>query len=104
MVSLEPLAKPLVSQIDVIGYCRLHSLPASIVGRWVWCQFDTKPDKTTRELLKAAGFRWCKNRGEWAHNCGYACRRGTGHPRAKYGALPVAALSDRDMAEIQGAH
>ena len=84
--------------IDVIEFCREHALPADVVGRWVWIRFDDKPDADTRELLKAAGFKWVRRRGQWAHNCGYPTPRGKGNPRFKYGSVPVSAISEDDLA------
>lgn len=75
--------------VDVIEFCREHSLPADIVGRWVWVSFDTKPSADVRQLLKDYGFRWSSRRGEWAHNCGHPSRSGHCIPRVKYGAVPV---------------
>ena len=56
--------------IEVLEFCRTWSLPGRVVGRWVWIEFADKPDKDTRDRLKAAGFRWSHRRGQWAHNCG----------------------------------
>ena len=67
-----------------------------------WVQFPGKPDVETRELLKSAGFRWVKIRGQWAHNCGYQSRRGKGNPRYKYGSIPVSAISQHDLDSIRG--
>jgi hypothetical protein len=78
--------------IDVIVFCKANELPAEVVGRWVWLQFAEKPSEETRNLLKAAGFRWVHKRGMWAHNCGHFSRHGHGDPRAKYGSVPVSAL------------
>ena len=75
--------------VGVLEFCLARDLPAEIVGRWVWLRFDQKPDQDTRSALKAAGFRWCKRRAAWAHNCGFPCRAGVGDPRMKYGAIPV---------------
>lgn len=79
--------------IQVIEFCRRHSLPAEVVGRWVWLRFDSKPSAETRDLLKAAGFRWVNIRKAWAHNCGHFSRHGVGDPRSKYGAIPVDQLA-----------
>ncbi len=87
---------------DVIAFCKLHDFPADVVGRWVWVKFPDKPDVETRELLKSAGFRWVKIRGQWAHNCGYQSRRGKGNPRYKYGSIPVSAISQHDLDTIRG--
>ena len=78
--------------LEVIQFCQEHNLPADVVGRWVWLKFSAKPSEEIRTLLKSAGFRWIKSRGEWAHNCGYHTGRGRCLPRLKYGAVPVAAL------------
>jgi hypothetical protein len=77
------------NQIEVIEFCQENNLPADIVGRWIWVKFDSKPDQEIRDKMKAFGFRWSKRRGEWAHNCGYACTRGRCNPRDKYGAVSI---------------
>lgn len=79
--------------IDVIRWCQRNRIPGDIVGRWVWVRFATKPDAETRNRLKAAGFRWVKSRGEWAHNCGYHSRHGNCNPRRKYGVMPVSEVN-----------
>ena len=56
--------------LEVLEFCKTHSLPARVVGRWVWVAFDEKPPAEVRKLLKEFGFRWSKRRGQWAHNCG----------------------------------
>ena len=88
---------------DVIEFCKRHGFPADVVGRWVWIRFDEKPDARTRDLLKGAGFRWVKIRGQWAHNCGYHSRRGKGNPRWKYGSVPVSAITRDEIASLKGA-
>jgi hypothetical protein len=87
---------------DVIEFCKRHSFPADIVGRWVWIRFAEKPDPETRKSLKAAGFRWVQIRGQWAHNCGYHSRRGKGNPRWKYGSIPVSAITSDDLRVLKG--
>ena len=42
------------------------------------------PEEEVRKLLKAAGFRWVKKRGKWAHNCGRPCRSSKSNPWDKY--------------------
>lgn len=80
---------PIVAQ-----WCANHHLPGYIVGRWVWVQFDSKPERETLDLLKSAGFTWIKTRGAWAHNCGHHSRRGKIDPRIKYGMIPVGSDDD----------
>jgi len=87
---------------DVLEFCKRHNFPADLVGRWVWIRFPEKPDVETRELLKAAGFRWVKVRGQWAHNCGYHCRKGKGNPRWKYGCLPVSEITRDEIRSLKG--
>lgn len=89
-LELERLASSrLTSIVQVIEFCRARNLPADVVGRWVWVRFDSKPEQALLDEMKAAGFRWVRDRGEWAHNCGHASKRGTGAPRFKYGSIPV---------------
>ena len=77
------------NQIEVIEFCKENNLPADIVGRWIWVKFDSKPSEEVRQKIKDFGFRWSKRRGEWAHNCGYACTRGRCNPRDKYGEVHI---------------
>jgi hypothetical protein len=91
----EPLNRD-SSTLDVVEFCCHHSLPADVVGRWVWVEFRQKPPAETRELLKSNGFRWVKSRGQWAHCCGVRSKRGKGDPRWKYGEIPV----DRYQEEV----
>lgn len=74
---------------EVAEWCRAHAIPAEVVGRWVWVKFENKPDDSTRDALKARGFRWVKARSQWAHACGIRSRRGPGDPRERYGSVPV---------------
>lgn len=62
------------SIIEVLEYCKAQSLPARVVGRWVWIEFDDKPSAEIRQGLKDMGFRWSRRRGQWAHNCGHDSR------------------------------
>jgi len=87
---------------DVIEFCKVHGFPADVVGRWVWIRFDEKPDTETRELLKAAGFRWVRARMQWAHNCGYHSRKGKGNPRWKYGSIPVNEINRDELKVLKG--
>ncbi len=56
--------------LEVLEFCKELSLPARVVGKWVWIQFESKPDAEVRQSLKDMGFRWSRRRGQWAHNCG----------------------------------
>jgi len=94
---MRPPAEKLTNLIDVARWCDAYGLPASIVGHWVWIRFDSKPGADIRAAVKAAGFRWVKRRGEWAHNCGHPTGRGRCDPRSKYGEVPVAALSELEI-------
>ena len=62
------------SIIDVLDYCQKQELPARVVGKWVWIEFESKPSAEVRQGLKDMGFRWSKRRGQWAHNCGHSSR------------------------------
>ena len=84
------------TQIEVVEFCRDNNLPADLVGRWIWVKFDSKPSDEVRQAMKDFGFRWSKRRGEWAHNCGYACRSGHCNPRDKYGQVRI----DKDSAAV----
>ena len=58
------------SIIEVLEFCKDQALPARVVGKWVWVEFDSKPNAEIRQSLKDFGFRWSKRRGQWSHNCG----------------------------------
>jgi len=58
------------SIIEVLEFCKVQNLPARVVGRWVWIEFDSKPSAEIRQALKDFGFRWSRRRGQWSHNCG----------------------------------
>ena len=80
----------------------ISSLPASIrekcylVGRWVWCEFKTKPDRGVIDSLRAAGFRFNGKRKLWQHSCGVRSRRATGYdPRSYYGIKAVTETEER---------
>lgn len=62
------------SILEVLEFCKANDLPARVVGRWVWIQFDSKPSAEIRISLKAIGFRWSPRRSQWAHNCGHSAR------------------------------
>ena len=82
---------------EVVSFCKQHSLPADVVGRWVWLRFGEKPSEETRTLLKGAGFAWVKKRGQWAHACGgFKWKRSKApyEPRDKYGSISVAVYAE----------
>jgi len=62
------------SIIEVLDYCQKQNLPARVVGKWVWIEFESKPDAEVRQGLKDMGFRWSRRRKQWAHNCGHSSR------------------------------
>ena len=62
------------SIIEVLEFCKAQNLPARVVGRWVWIEFDSKPSTEIRQSLKDIGFHWSKRRGQWSHSCGHNCR------------------------------
>jgi hypothetical protein len=67
-----------------------------VVGKWVWAEFEAKPDQETRKALRDMGFRWNRKRGCWQNPCGYHTRAAQGYdPRWKYGAVPVTDLDKR---------
>lgn len=84
---------------EVAAFCRARSLPAELVGRWIWLFFDAKPALEVRGELKAAGFRWASRRGGWAHNCGHPTGHGRGDPRLKYGSVNLAAAHEEALAQ-----
>lgn len=68
----------------------LGEVEVEIIGAWVWLTFSGKPSDEVRTMLKDAGFRWAKNRGQWCHNCGVKARRARSyHPRDKYGSTRI---------------
>jgi hypothetical protein len=58
------------SIIEVLEFCKEQNLPARVVGKWVWIEFESKPSAEIRQALKDFGFRWSRRRGQWSHNCG----------------------------------
>ena len=62
---------------------------ARIVGRWVWCEFDTKPSVEVLHWLKAEGFHYSGRRRAWQHPCGYFSKPSSRDPRAYYGEEPL---------------
>ena len=62
------------SIIEVLEFCKAQNLPARVVGKWVWIEFESKPCNQIRQALKDFGFGWSRRRGQWAHNCGHSSR------------------------------
>ena len=62
------------SILEVLEFCKAQDLPARVVGRWVWIEFESKPSTEIRQSLKDIGFRGSKRRGQWSHSCGHNCR------------------------------
>ena len=78
---------------EVVEFCKRNKFDAELVGSWVWCSFEAKPDEDTRKLLKEAGFRWVRKRSKWANNCVVPCRSSKGNPWDKYEHQYVSAAS-----------
>jgi hypothetical protein len=73
------------SMLEVLEFCKAQNLPARVVGRWVWIEFERKPDAEIRQSLKDFGFHWSKRRGQWSHNCGTPTKPALGYrPWDKY--------------------
>ncbi len=62
------------SIIEVLEFCKAQNLPARVVGRWVWIEFESRPCAEIRQALKDFGFRWSRRRGQWSHSCGHSSR------------------------------
>ena len=77
------------SILEVLEFCKALNLPARVVGKWIWVEFESKPPAETRQALKDFGFRWSARRRKWAHNCGTPSRAGKGNPWQKYSVQPV---------------
>jgi hypothetical protein len=76
--------------IEVLEFCREQSLPARVVGRWVWVKFDSKPNAEIRQSLKDFGFRWSKRRQQWSHNCGHPTKPALSYrPWDKYQTITI---------------
>jgi hypothetical protein len=58
---------------------------ARVVGRWVWVQFNARPDRQIIEGLKAIGFTWNGRREVWQHPCGAWSAPSRYDPRDRYG-------------------
>ncbi len=73
------------SILEVLEFCQELKLPARVVGKWVWIQFESKPSAEIRQSLKAMGFRWSRRREQWANNCGHPTKPARGYrPWDKY--------------------
>ena len=73
------------SILEVLEFCKELKLPARVVGKWVWIQFESKPSAEIRQSLKAMGFRWSRRREQWANNCGHPTKPARGYrPWDKY--------------------
>lgn len=70
----------------------VHAQNARVVGRWVWVEFEARPDEHTRETLSALGFHWNRARAAWQHCGGWAARHAPYDPRIKYGEVRAAEL------------
>lgn len=57
-----------------------------IVGKWVWIEFNGKPDNSVLSKIKKIGFTWNKDRKAWQHPCGvFTPRARRQDPRYTYG-------------------
>lgn len=66
---------------------------ASVVGRWVWVNFDKKPTPECTGKLKSLGFRWNKKRQCWQHPCGDTGSKAANYdPRQRYGSRAATEL------------
>lgn len=54
------------------------------VGKWVWIEFEKKPDQSVLIFLKTLGFFWNKERKAWQHPCGVMSKRSEDDPTEKY--------------------
>ena len=57
----------------------------AVVGKWIWVQFQKKPEAAILEGLKGLGFSWSSRRGCWQHPCGSWSGGKKGDPRERYG-------------------
>ena len=90
----------------VAHWAAAHDLPAYQVGRWIWCEFQSKPSAEIRTALKERGFRWNKGRNVWQHACGFPTRQAPYDPRGKYGRRDIGEDErnhEREYAGIVGA-
>ena len=104
MIRLAKQSKVVKSEhsiIEVLEFCQAEKLPARVVGKWVWIQFESKPSAEIRAGLKSMGFRWSRRRSQWANNCGLPTRPARGYkPWDKYATTTLenyvnAGLGDR---------
>ena len=59
------------SILEVLEFCKARDLPARVVGKWVWIEFESKPGADVRQSLKDIGFHWSHRRQQWSHSCGH---------------------------------
>ena len=69
---------------------------AEVVGRWVWIETATPPDKASRDWLLDLGFHWNPKRRAWQHPCGAFAAHSNGNPRWKYACAPATSFDSLD--------
>ncbi len=70
---------------------------ATVVGRWVWLEFNVPPVKEIKDNLKKLGFHWNGQRKCWQHPCGVPRMRAGGDPRSYYQVKPASEMVMNEM-------
>lgn len=93
----------MATMIDTLEALKARGLSdkAEVVGKWIWIQFEAKPDVETRAALKDLGFHYNSKRGLWQNPCGIRSRhsnKGTAELLMQYGAYPVSETEEASHA------
>jgi len=89
---MNPVLVELVNKISAEQPELLKGL--SVVGDWLWLEFDSIPAVETREYLKFVGFRFNRKRKLWQNACGVKSRSTDGDPTITYGKFSIARIKE----------
>jgi len=71
----------------------------SLVGVWLWAEFEEQPNRETIDYLKSLGFKWNKARNAWQNSCGVLRRRSERNPKDFYPVISAETVRFRVVAE-----
>ena len=78
------------SMLEVLETCQELKIPARMVGRWCWVEFESKPSAEIRTALKDMGFCWSHRRKQWANSFGRPSKPAQGYrPWDKYSTVSL---------------